>query len=139
MAVFKGKKPIHACPYLDKEVIERYGGAVETPNTVDEYKTEAIEQLKQKISLNDLSEAAKRLGVRFSNNKLTIKILGKDFSGTGQQIVQYCAEAIVIGANIDRMRKGRPLQPKACLSFMLKFRKKCREMPYFGSKNMIGR
>jgi hypothetical protein len=80
VAVFKEKKPIHACPYLDKDVIDRYGGAVEKPNTIDEYKAEAIELLKQKISLIDLSEAAKRLGAQFSNNKLTIKIFGKDFS-----------------------------------------------------------
>ena len=80
MAVFKGKKPIHACPYLDQEVIDRYGGAVEKPNTIDEYKAEAIERLKQKISSIDLSEAAKRLGVRFAGNKLTLKILGKDFN-----------------------------------------------------------
>lgn len=80
VAVFKGKKPIHACPYLDKEVIDRYGGTIEKPNTIDEYKAEAIELLKNKISLIDLAEAAKRLGAHFSNNKLTIKIFGKDFS-----------------------------------------------------------
>jgi len=80
VAVFKEKKPIHACPYLDKEVIDRYGGAIDKPNTIDEYKAEAIELLKQKISLIDLSEAAKRLGAQFSDNKLTLKIFGKDFS-----------------------------------------------------------
>jgi len=80
VAVFKGKKPIHACPYLEKEVTERYGGGIEKPNTVDEYKAEAIEELKQKISLMDLSEASKRLGAEFSNNKLTLKIFGKKFS-----------------------------------------------------------
>ena len=57
VAVFKGKKPIHACPHLEKEVIERYGGAIETPDTVDEYKAEAIETLKGKIASIDLSEA----------------------------------------------------------------------------------
>ena len=80
VAVFKGKKPIQACPYLSKEVIDRYGGAVEKPNTIDENKAEAIERLKQKISSIDLSEAAKRLGDDFSDNKLTTKIFGKDFS-----------------------------------------------------------
>jgi len=80
VAVFKGKKPIQACPKLEKEVIDLYGGAVEKPNTIDENKAEAIELLKQKISLIDLSEAAKRLGARFSNNQLTIKIFGKAFS-----------------------------------------------------------
>lgn len=80
VAVFKEKKPIQACPHLKKEVIERYGGKIEKPNTVDEYKAEAIEELKQKISLTNLSDAAKRLGASFSSNKLTIKIFGKEFS-----------------------------------------------------------
>ena len=80
VAVFKEKKQLHACPYLDKEVIDRYGGVIEKPNTIDEYKAEAIEILKQKVSLIDLSEAAERLDTQFSNNKLTLKIFGKDFS-----------------------------------------------------------
>lgn len=80
VAVFKEKRPIQACPHLDKEVIDRYAGEIEKPNTVDEYKAEAIERLKHKISSIDFSDAAKRLGARFSNNKLTIKIFGKDFS-----------------------------------------------------------
>ena len=80
VAVFKEKKQIHACPYLEKEVVERYEGAIEKPNTVDEYKAEAIETLKQKISFMDLPRAAKRLGAQFSNNKLNIKIFGKNFS-----------------------------------------------------------
>ena len=80
VAVFKGKKPIHACPHLGKEVIEQYGGEIEKPNTIDEYKAEAIEELKQKIASADLSEAAKRLGAEFANNKLTLKIFGKEFS-----------------------------------------------------------
>jgi hypothetical protein len=79
VAVFKEKKQINACPYLGKEVIARYGGAVEKPNTIDEYKAEAIEILKKKISLIDLSDAAKRLGAQFSDNKLLIKIFGKKF------------------------------------------------------------
>ena len=80
VAVFKEKKQIHACPHLDQQVIEQYEGEVEKPNTVDEYKAEAIELLKQKISLIDLTEAAHRLSAPFSDNKLTIKIFGKHFS-----------------------------------------------------------
>jgi len=80
VAVFKEKKPIHACPHLPKEVIDQYEGETEKPNTVDEYKAEAIETLKQKISAIDLAEAAKRLGADFSDNRLTIKVFGKKFS-----------------------------------------------------------
>jgi len=80
VAVFKERKPIHACPHLPQAVIDRYSGAVEKPNTVDEYKAEAIEALKRDVAAIDLSEAAKRLGARFSHDKLTIKIFGKEFS-----------------------------------------------------------
>ena len=57
VAVFKEKKQIDECPCLEKEVIDRYAGAVEKPNTIDEYKAEAIEELKQKIALIDLAKA----------------------------------------------------------------------------------
>ena len=80
VAVFKEKRPIQACPHLGKDVIERYGGAIEKPNTVDEYKAEAIEEMKQKVASIDLSQAAQRLGAKFSDNKLTLKIFGKEFS-----------------------------------------------------------
>lgn len=87
VAVFKGKKPIEACPHLDQDVIARYGGAVEKPNTIDENKADIIEQLKQKITSMDLSEAAQRLGGRFSNGKLTLKIFGKDFSVDSKGVI----------------------------------------------------
>ncbi len=80
VAVFKEKKPITACPHLPQEVIARYTGAVEKPNTVDEYKAEAIDALKRKAAETDLEEAARRIGARFADNKLTIKIFGKAFS-----------------------------------------------------------
>jgi hypothetical protein len=80
VAVFKDTKPIHACPHLPAEVVDQYGGKTEKPNTIDEYKAEAIETLKQKISSIDLAETAKRLGADFSNNQLTVKVFGKNFS-----------------------------------------------------------
>ncbi len=80
VAVFKERKPINACPHLEKDVIDRYEGAVEKPNTVDEFKAQAIEALKQKVSEIDLCGAAERLGAGFSDNKLTLKIFGKKFS-----------------------------------------------------------
>ncbi|WDP87582.1 MAG: DUF3786 domain-containing protein [Desulfobacter sp.] len=80
VAVFKETKPIQRCPYLEKEVIELYGGGFEKPDTIDENKARAIEDLKQQISLIDLSKAAERMGAQFSNNKLSIKIFGKRFS-----------------------------------------------------------
>ena len=79
VAVFKERKPIHACPHLDQAVIDQYSGTVEKPNTIDEYKAEAIEALKQKITGTNLCQAAKRIGAQFADDKLTIKIFGKAF------------------------------------------------------------
>ncbi|RPJ82374.1 MAG: Fe-S cluster protein, partial [Deltaproteobacteria bacterium] len=62
VAVFKDKKPITACPHLPAEVIARYGGETEKPNTIDEDKAEAVEALKRKIPFIDLAETARRLG-----------------------------------------------------------------------------
>ncbi len=80
VAVFKDKIPIHACPHLPAEVISRYDRKTEKPNTIDEDKAEAVETLKQKIPSIDLAETARRIGAFFSNNQLTIKVFGKNFS-----------------------------------------------------------
>ena len=114
VAVFKERKPIHACPYLGKEVLEQYGGETEKANTIDEYKAEAIEMLKQKVSLIDLSEAAERLGARFSNNKLSIKIFGKAFSidtkGNISSEVHINAYMVVPALNYILNASGKPPQ-----------------------------
>ena len=114
VAVFKEKKNIHACPHLGKEVLDQYGGAVEKPNTVDEYKAQAIETLKQKVSLTDLSEAAERLGARFSHNKLILKIFGKEFSvdtqGNLASEVHINAYMVVPALNYILAGKGKSPQ-----------------------------
>ena len=76
VAVFKEKKQITACPHLPEEVIARYGGAVEKPDTVDENKARAIEELKQKVAMIDLSEAAKRLGASRTLHPLDVRHQG---------------------------------------------------------------
>ena len=79
-AVFKGEKQLAECPSLESEIIERYGGKAGSTMTLEEEAEQAIEQLKGKITTIDLAAAAERLGAKFSDEKLTIKCLGKDFS-----------------------------------------------------------
>ncbi|QTA93498.1 DUF3786 domain-containing protein [Desulfonema magnum] len=79
-AVFKGQKQLSECPHLDKETIEKYDGEISTQMTIEQEQYEAIEQMKKKIAETDLPSAAQRLGEIFSDDKLTIKCLGKDFS-----------------------------------------------------------
>jgi hypothetical protein len=79
-AVFQGKKQLDECPRLGSDVIERFGVKNEKGTTLEQDMDAAVEQLKKKIATIELSSSAQRLGARFSGDKLTIKILGKDFS-----------------------------------------------------------
>jgi hypothetical protein len=79
-AVFRGHSKLDDCPKLDRKTIKRFSGKPEKQNTVDENREEYINQLKAEISQLDLDEAAQRTGGRVSDDKLTIRVLGKNFS-----------------------------------------------------------
>lgn len=114
VAVFKGKKPIQACPHLSPEVIRQYAGDVETPNTVDEYKKEAIEHLKQKAAGMDLAEAAERTGGRYADNKLTVNIFGKRFSvdKSGNLASEVHLNAYMVVPALNYILNGSGTSPK---------------------------
>jgi len=80
VAVFNGRRQLSECPYLDSDIIEQYAGRSDKLKNIDQNMEEAVEQLKKKVADTDLSSSTQRLGGRFSNDKLTIKVLGKDFS-----------------------------------------------------------
>ncbi len=79
-SVFQGKKNLDECPHLDSDIIHQFGGKANQPDIAEQHLAETIGQFKKKISTIDLSSVAQRLGAKFSNDKLTIKVLGKDFS-----------------------------------------------------------
>lgn len=79
-AVFNGRRQLSECPYLDSEIIEQYAGRSDKLKNIDQDMEETAKQLKSKVADIDLSSSIQRLGGRFSNNKLTLKVLGKDFS-----------------------------------------------------------
>ncbi len=79
-AVFQGKKAIDQCPRLSPGVIKQFSqGANGQEEPVDNLEV-FLQMMKEKIARVDLAAAAKRVGGRFENSRLTIKILGKDFS-----------------------------------------------------------
>ena len=78
-AVFMSQKRLDECPKLDKAPIERFCGKDENQNTIEQNRVEYLEKLKNDIANIDLAIAAKRIGARFSDNKLTLKVLGKAF------------------------------------------------------------
>ncbi|MFW6080762.1 MAG: DUF3786 domain-containing protein [Desulfosalsimonas sp.] len=87
VAVFKGKKTLDQCPRIPAETLAEYGTDVETPNTIDEFMEEAVNELARKIPETDLAEAAKRTGGHFDGRRLTVRVMGKSFSvDTGGKI-----------------------------------------------------
>jgi hypothetical protein len=83
-AVFKGQKSLQACPRLDPEIIERYKAKPKTESADDSELRERSEHLRKKLSTLDFPAAAQRTGGRYTDGKLTLKILGKDFSVDNQ-------------------------------------------------------
>jgi hypothetical protein len=79
-AVFKGKRQLKECPKLDPEIIERFSGEPGNQNAVEQNRDAYLKNLKNEIRNIDLARAAKRTGGRFLNNKLILKVLGKNFS-----------------------------------------------------------
>lgn len=79
-AVFKGDKPLDRCPKLDSDTIARLSGGAEAPNMAEQTREAYLQELKEAVRRTDLAEAAERVGGRFNGKKLTLKVLGKDFS-----------------------------------------------------------
>lgn len=79
-AVFMGQKKIGQCPKLDRETIARYRGQSGERHTVEQERDETMRKLQSKVAGLDLADAARRIGADFSGDKLTLKVLGKNFS-----------------------------------------------------------
>ena len=79
-AVFKGQKQLDECPDIERDIIDRFGGQTAKRTTIEQDQDESVKRLKSKITAIDLSKSAQKLGARFNNDKLTIKMLGKNFS-----------------------------------------------------------
>jgi hypothetical protein len=78
--VHKGDKELDSCPRLEPQVLKQFKGGVQKRKSTDQDAAEAIAQLKREVAGIDLKATARRVGGRFSGDRLTLKILGKDFS-----------------------------------------------------------
>lgn len=81
LSVFRGERDISECPRLDPDIARRYGETAKPiPAAGPEAGEESLAQLQKKIEGIDLAAAAERTGGRYAGGRLTLKILGKDFS-----------------------------------------------------------
>ena len=83
-AVYKGDRQIDECPRLDPETAAEYGGNPDRDKTVEQKAEEAIEHLQREVAKVDLAKVAPRLGGEYADGKLTLRILGKNFSVDAQ-------------------------------------------------------
>ena len=110
-AVFQGQRKLAECPKLDQETIERFSGQPADQRATEENRDEYLKQLKSEVANHDLAAAAKRAGARFSSDKLTLKVLGKDFSvdTEGNLYADIHINPWVVGPFLSYILHGRGL------------------------------
>lgn len=138
-AVFQGHRKLSACPKLAHADISRFSEDPTDRNSIDEERQAFLEDMKRKIAGIDLAAAAQRTGGRYQKARLTLKILGKDFSvdGAGNLYSDIHVNPWVVAPFFDYVLHGKGAAPSGqWISFReLKhgkdryplFRKRCEE------------
>ncbi len=85
-AVFRGLRSLESCPNLDTAIVQRFAGMARASEAEDEDPERLLSGLREKIRDLDLAAAAQRVGGRFAQGRLIMKILGKDFSIDGNGV-----------------------------------------------------
>jgi hypothetical protein len=78
-AVFKGDKRLGDCPHVDSLALETFTVQNADSRTLEREEQQALVELREKVRNVDFASSAERLGAAYSGDKLTIKMLGKDF------------------------------------------------------------
>ncbi len=78
-AVFKGQKQLDQCPQLDPEIVKQHSGQQSKQSQLEIDQEAALAELKSKVAAIDLEEAARRIDAPFDADRLTLRIMGKEF------------------------------------------------------------
>jgi len=79
-AAYLGRRKVTDCPKVDWKALDWFTGEPEEGINQEPSPEDRLEKLKSEIVHLELAEAAERVGAEYSGNKLTLKVLGKDFS-----------------------------------------------------------
>jgi Domain of unknown function (DUF3786)/Putative Fe-S cluster len=80
-SVFQGQIALGECPFITEDILKEYGSEkIKYESTFEQDYIKVMGQLKDRIKEIDLESRAEKLKGKFSNNILTLKIFGKDFS-----------------------------------------------------------
>lgn len=83
-AVAREQRALSECPNLEEDILEQFGDRPTAQKPVEQNREEVLNQLIERLRSTDLAEAAERIGAQFKDDKLTIKICGKNFSVDSQ-------------------------------------------------------
>lgn len=78
-AVFTGRSNINRCPYLTLEIKEKYQTEDTSFDLPASSGDEGFDELLALLKTIDLQDAARRCGGRVVDDRVVVKILGKDF------------------------------------------------------------
>ncbi len=111
--VHKGEEYLQSCPNLEGDVLDLFADGVQKRRSADQDAEEALGQLREQLADVDLADAAERLGGRFTDGRLTLKILGKDFSvdSKGQFFSDIHINSWVIGPFLNHVIHGKGTDP----------------------------
>ncbi len=83
--VFHEQKQLNDCPYVDQAVQDQYDGSIigELRTGVNNVENVA-ESLMEKVSQLDFASIADNIGGKYTDDKLTVQVFGKDVHVTSQ-------------------------------------------------------
>ena len=110
-AVYQGIKKIRECPKLDQATIDRYCDDSDNQSILEQNRDEYLAILQNEVGKIDLAQAAERVGAVFAGGKLTLKVLGKDFSVdiSGKLSADIHINPWVAVPFLDYIRQGKGL------------------------------
>ncbi len=82
-AVYLNQRRLADCPHLSRELVHRLEPA-DTTRKPFEPGVEYVKTLQAQVAQLDLAAAAARTGGTYANGRLTLKVLGKDFTVDAQ-------------------------------------------------------
>lgn len=111
--VFMGKRQLDQCPLVDPEVAGRFAGQERKTTALENDFDTMVAELKSRLKTLDLAARAETIGAVYKENRLALKIMGKDFSvddqGNGYTDIHVNSWILVTVFNYILHCQGIPL------------------------------
>ena len=79
-AVFTGKVGLASCPHVPESKLKQYGGGKRETNPVEEEFSAVMKGLQERLLSLDLEDRAATIGADYEAGRITLPILGKQFT-----------------------------------------------------------